>query len=90
MLDMGGKAMLASFSMSVTVSFGATHRNIKQYAEARQEDHILMVRIDAPLFFANIIPIKVNSTPIHTKHAFGPVQGVKVHEVCHRTTHKHL
>ena len=37
---------------------GATRRNVKQYPEARQVDGLLLLRIDAPLFFANVNPVK--------------------------------
>ena len=33
-------------------------RNVKQYPEARQVEGTLLLRIDAPLFFANVIPVK--------------------------------
>ena len=33
-------------------------RNIKQYPEARQVDGLLLLRVDAPLFFANVNPVK--------------------------------
>lgn len=33
-------------------------RNIKQYPEAKQVDGLLIVRIDAPLFFANVPKVK--------------------------------
>lgn len=34
------------------------YRNIKQYEEAEQQPGMLLVRIDAPIFFANTEPIK--------------------------------
>lgn len=34
------------------------HRNVKQYPEARQVDGLLLLRIDAPLYFANVNPVK--------------------------------
>ena len=36
----------------------AIHRNVKQYPEARSVDGLLLIRIDAPLYFANVNPIK--------------------------------
>ena len=33
-------------------------RNVKTYREAQQSDGILLVRIDAPIYFANIVPIR--------------------------------
>ena len=33
-------------------------RNVKQYPEARQVDGLLLLRIDAPLYFANVNPVK--------------------------------
>ncbi|CAL5218904.1 g648 [Coccomyxa viridis] len=34
------------------------YRNVKQYPEARQVDGLLLLRIDAPLYFANVNPVK--------------------------------
>lgn len=33
-------------------------RNVKQYPEAQPVDGILMLRIDAPLYFANVSPVR--------------------------------
>lgn len=33
------------------------YRNVKQYASARTEPGLLAVRVDAPLFFANVAPV---------------------------------
>ena len=33
-------------------------RNVKQYPEAQQVDGLLLLRIDAPLYFANVNPVK--------------------------------
>ena len=33
-------------------------RNVKQYPEARQVEGLLLLRIDAPLYFANVNPVK--------------------------------
>ena len=33
------------------------YRNVRQYASAKQIDGMLLVRIDAPLFFANVVPV---------------------------------
>ena len=33
------------------------YRNVRQYASAKQIDGMLLVRVDAPLFFANVGPV---------------------------------
>lgn len=33
-------------------------RNIKQYPEAMEQDGMLLVRIDSPIYFANVAPIQ--------------------------------
>ena len=33
-------------------------RNVKQYPDARQIDGMLVMRIDAPIYFANVIPVR--------------------------------
>ncbi len=40
-------------------------RNVKQYPEAQQYPGILAVRIDAPLYYANV-PVRVTKAEIHT------------------------
>eukprot|EP00884_Botryococcus_braunii_P018792 jgi/Botrbrau1/5597/Bobra.97_2s0023.1 len=37
---------------------GGVYRNVKQYPDAKQVDGLLVVRIDAPLFFANVPKVK--------------------------------
>ncbi len=38
--------------------WGGEGRNVKQYPDAKQVDGLLVVRIDAPLFFANVPKVK--------------------------------
>ncbi len=33
-------------------------RNVKQYPEAKQIDGLLVMRIDSPIYFANVIPVR--------------------------------
>ncbi len=33
-------------------------RNVKQYPEAREVEGMLLLRVDAPLYFANVNPVK--------------------------------
>lgn len=33
-------------------------RNVKQYPEAKQLEGILIVRVDAPIYFANVTPLR--------------------------------
>ena len=60
-------ARAISFSSSImcgSAAPGATahqcclYRNVKQYPEAEQLDGLLLLRIDAPLYFANINPMR--------------------------------
>ncbi|KAL3138605.1 hypothetical protein ABBQ32_006371 [Trebouxia sp. C0010 RCD-2024] len=34
------------------------YRNVKQYPEAREQEGMLLVRIDSPIYFANVAPIR--------------------------------
>ncbi|KAK9819516.1 hypothetical protein WJX74_003191 [Apatococcus lobatus] len=34
------------------------YRNVKQYPEAKQIDGLLVMRIDSPIYFANVIPVR--------------------------------
>ncbi|KAK9853863.1 hypothetical protein WJX84_006158 [Apatococcus fuscideae] len=36
----------------------SVYRNVKQYPEAKQIDGLLVMRVDAPIYFANVIPIR--------------------------------
>ncbi len=36
----------------------APRRNVKQYPEASEVDGLLLLRIDAPLYFANVNPVR--------------------------------
>ena len=45
------------------------HRNVKQYPEARQVEGLLLLRIDAPLFFANVNPVKEALTKYEARAA---------------------
>ncbi len=43
------------------------HRNVKQYPDAEQVDGILIVRLDAPLYFANTRFIRERLRSYHRK-----------------------
>lgn len=39
-------------------SSALTYRNVKQYPEATQVDGMLLMRIDSPIYFANVATIR--------------------------------
>ena len=45
-------------SCSTAEAHAGMCRNVKQYPEARQVEGLLLLRIDAPLYFANVNPVK--------------------------------
>ena len=45
-------------SISAAILLDGVCRNVKQYPEAMEQDGMLLVRIDSPIYFANVASIR--------------------------------
>lgn len=50
------RCKVASTSAAILVAGGC--RNVKQYPEAKEQEGMLLVRIDSPIYFANVASIR--------------------------------